>query len=82
MRRGKGAARATPASPTHVASDTVQGRAFARLQELFPGRVLEVSPLRPAAAMGEQAEEATGTNEERGAGYDGAEEPDLPGSDE
>ncbi|MBX3139458.1 MAG: hypothetical protein KF875_01755 [Trueperaceae bacterium] len=81
-RQRGGAARGAPTSPTHVAGDTVEGRAFARLQELFPGRVLEVSPLRPVAATGEQAEEAAGTTEEYGAGYDGAEEPDPPGSDE
>ena len=81
--RGRGQARATTASPTHVASDTVEGRAFARLQELFPGRVLEVNPLKPVApAAGEQAEEAAGTTGGFGAGYDGGEEPEPPRSDE
>ncbi len=63
-------------------SDTVEGKAFARLQELFPGRVLEVTPLKPAAETNEQADEAVGTTEEYVAGYDDVEEPDPPGSDE
>jgi len=64
-----------------VASDTPEGKAFAEVQALFPGRVLEVVALRPGRDEEAQQPAAEGTDDGFTAGYDDRDEQGGQGDD-
>jgi hypothetical protein len=69
--RRKAAAGAPRAfSAGSVASDTPQGKAFAEVVELFPGRVVEVRPLRRGGDDDDQKGGGDETEPTFAAGYD------------
>ncbi|MDT3682346.1 MAG: hypothetical protein ROY82_07715 [Truepera sp.] len=72
--------RSAGASPA-VASDTPEGKAFAEVQTLFPGRVLEVVALRPGRGEEAAPTASEGTDDAFTAGYDVRDEQDGPGDD-
>lgn len=56
--------------PKTVSSDTPQGKAFAELVALFPGKVIEVVPLRQAADTGDESDAQSATEAAFADGYD------------
>ncbi len=64
-----------------VASDTEQGKAFAEVQELFPGRVVEVVALQPESDQEGPQGAAEVTEVELTAGYDDQGGQDATGDD-
>lgn len=88
QREAPGAAPRTPSARARqprpaerTAFMTSRSPAFARLQELFPGHVLEVRPLREQPEETEPEAGTAATVPDLGAGYDVAEEPEASGDE-